>query len=74
MPSTHTHETSRTVLPRAHTYTQLNHQLGGVGLELTITRYTEDCKERARCMNVIPLVRKQRELMNLAIYFSSTTT
>ncbi len=30
--------------------TQPNNQLGGIGLDLTITRYTEDCEERARSM------------------------
>ncbi len=33
-----------------HIYTQPNYQLRGIGPDLTITRYTEDCKERARFM------------------------
>ncbi len=48
----------------------------GVGPDLTITRYTEDCEERARSMQhlVNSLGKEQGQLMYLAINFSCTTT
>ncbi len=50
-------------------YVQPNKQLEGVGLDFTITRYTEDFEERARSMQhfLIPLVRKKDNLCTLLL-------